>query len=310
MFKKIIPIAILLLVAIGVFLMNQLNQPPQVNQGDGKLRVVATTTIIGDVVRQIAGDIIDLTVLIPVGADVHGFEPVPQELALLSEADVVFVNGFQFEEDFFEAIESIESDLNLVSVSEGIVPRQFETDDEDHHNVDPHVWMNPQMIVQWIINIKGALSNLDSSNATRYEENATHYEKSLIELDEWIEVQVANIPQEDRELVMDHDAWGYLADRYGLTIVGAVLPSFSNVGEPSAQEVAAIIDAVRAFDVKAIFIGITANLANTQLAQQVADETGIQLVDVMTGSLGESDNTDTYIEYMRFNVNRLIEALK
>jgi len=310
MSKKIAPIVMLLLIAIGLFLFNQFNQTPQSDQADTKLRVVATTTIIGDVVRQIAGDAIDLTVLIPVGADVHGFELVPRDLTMLSEAEVIFVNGYQFEEDFFEAIESIENDLNIVSVSSGIEPRQFEAGDDPESGIDPHVWMNPQLVAQWVINIEDALLKLDARNNIVYEENSTLYETSLAELDAWIRMQIEAIPPEDRELVMDHDAWGYFANRYGLEIVGAVLPSFSNVGEPSAQEVAAIIDAVREFDVKAIFIGTTANLANSQLAQQVADETGIQLVNVLTGSLGTSDDTDTYIDYMRFNVNRLVEALK
>ena len=156
-------------------------------------------------------------------------------------------------------------------------------------------------------NIEGVLAALDPAQAELYVANAEAYEAQLEELDGWVQSQIETIPAENRELVTDHTVFNYYADRYGLTQVGAVIPSFSTSAEPSAQELAELQDAVIAYDVPAIFVGTT---VNPSLSEQVAQDTGKQLVTIYTGSLGPAGSgAETFIDYIRYNTNAFVEGL-
>jgi len=301
-----------------------------------KLRVLATTTIVGDVVSNIAGDAVELSVLLPVGADPHAFTPTPQDVAKVSQADVVFANGAGLEEFLAALLESAGAAEKVVAVSEGIalLPGHAHshgaegehshegehthegeqahegehTHEHEHAAGDPHTWFDPNLVMVWVENIAKTLSEKDPQNAATYQKNAADYTAQLRELDQWIRQQVETIPPENRQLVTDHKAFGYFAERYGFTQVGAVLPGFSTLAEPSAQELAALEDAIRQLGVKAIFVGTT---INPNLAQRVADDTGVKLVYLYTGSLSEKDGpASTYLDFMRYNVNAIVEALK
>ena len=305
-----------------------------------KYRVLATTTIVGDVVSNIAGDAVELSVLLPVGADPHAFTPTPQDVAKVSQADVVFANGAGLEEFLEALLESAGAAQKVVAVSEGIPLLQGEAHspasekehaheaehteeamptkeasgegepehEHEHAAGDPHTWFDPNLVMVWVENIAKTLSEKDPQNAAIYQKNAADYTAQLRELDQWIRQQVETIPPENRQLVTDHKAFGYFAERYGFTQVGAVLPGFSTLAEPSAQELAALEDAIRQQGVKAIFVGTT---INPNLAQRVADDTGVKLVYLYTGSLSEKDGpASTYLDFMRYNVNAIVEALK
>ena len=275
--------------------------PASLGEGE-KLRVVATTTLVGDVVSNVGGDQIALTVLMPVGADPHSFEPTPTDVMAVSRAHVVFANGLGLEEFLDELIENAGGDRPVVPVSLGIEVRTLEG-----KGVDPHVWFSPVNVVVWTENIQRALAALDPAHREGYETNARRYIRELEALDEWIEAQVANIPPDRRKMVTDHRAFGYFADRYGLEMVGAVVKSFSTVAEPSAQELAALEETIRQYDVPAIFVGINVNQA---LVQRVAEDTGIRLVPLYTGSLGPpGSGAETYLDLMRFNVNAIADGL-
>ncbi|HIE57944.1 MAG TPA: zinc ABC transporter substrate-binding protein, partial [Anaerolineales bacterium] len=128
------------------------------------------------------------------------------------------------------------------------------------------------------------------------------------ELDTWIRQQVANIPPENRKLVTDHVLFGYFADEYGFKQIGALIPGYSTLAEPSAQELAAIEDAIREYNVPAVFVG---NTVNPALGGQVAEDTGIKLVTIYTGSLSdENGDAPTYLDYIRYNVTAFVNALK
>jgi ABC-type Zn uptake system ZnuABC Zn-binding protein ZnuA len=323
----------------------------------GKLKVVATTTIVGDVVRQVGGEMIDLHVLLPYGADPHTFEPTPQDLARLQDAEVVFINGLGMEEFLERVLENTAGSEKIVPVSDGIVPRSLadehghedehgsvheeatvgenegghqndghqndghkndsgeahekESDHDDEHaheGADPHVWFDPANVIVWADNIAETLSRLDPENAAEYSSNAQAYRAEIEELDAWIWEQVSRIPTEERKLVSDHETFGYFAERYGFVQAGAVIPSFSTAAAPSAQEMAALMDAIQEGGVKAIFAGST---VNPQLAQQLAEDAGIQMVPLYTDSLTEAGGeAATYIELMRYNVEQIVAALR
>jgi manganese/iron transport system substrate-binding protein len=289
--------------------------------GDGeKLKVVATTSIVADIVSQVGGDMINLILLLPVGSDPHSFEATPRDLANVAEAHVVFANGLGLEEFLDEILENAGGEATTVHVSQGLEARQMgegeahehEDDHEEEHHphpgADPHAWMTPANATVFVHNIEHTLRTLDPARAEAYEANAEAYRAELEELDTWVKAQIESIPVENRELVTDHTVFGYYADRYGLEQIGAVIPAFSSATEPSAQELAELENVIKQYNVKAIFVG---NTVNSTLSQRVADDTGTQLVTVYTGSLGpEGSGVESYVDYIKHNTNAIVEGLK
>ncbi len=284
--------------------------PSTTPRGTG-LRVVATTTIVADVVRQVGGEHIALTVLVPTGVDPHSFEPRPQDLAAIANAQIIFANGAGLETFLQPVLESAGGKARLVEVSRGIslLPLPGEHSAElTAQEGDPHTWTDPNNVLIWVENIASALSEADPAHAVDYRANAGAYAAQLRDLDAWIREQVAQIPPERRKLVTDHAVFGYFAHRYGFEQVGAVIPAFSTDAAPSARELATLEDAIRAHGVPAIFVGASVNPA---LAEQIASDTGVRLVRVYTGSLSEPDGeAGSYLDFMRYNVSAIVEALK
>ncbi len=278
-----------------------------------KLRVVATTTIVGDVVKEIGGDAIELTVLLPAGADPHGFEPTPQDVARVAQAQIVFMNGAGLEEFIAPLLENAGGKAKLVSVSEGIellkaAEAHEHADEHEHEGGDPHVWFDPNNVIVWAKNIEQELAAADAANARLYADHAQQYQRRLQELDGWIQAQVAQIPQANRKLVTDHTAFTYFAHRYGFEQIGAVISGYSSAAQPSAQELAQLQDAILKLGVKAVFVGET---ANPNLSKRLAEDTGIKLVFLYTGSLSEAGGpASTFIEMMQHNTTAMVEALK
>ncbi len=282
-----------------------------------KLMVLATTTIVGDFVQNIGGDSIDLTVMLPIGSDPHTFAPAPQDVTLVADTHLVFVNGLHLEEFLEELIENSGSEASVVAVSMSVKTRELEEIEGPGHEdkqgntpggVDPHIWMTPANAIVMAHNIGHALGKLDPANAEAYEANVKAYETQLEELDAWAKTQIDSIPTKNREMVTDHDSFGYYADYYGLEIIGAVIPAFSTNAEPSAQELAGLQQAVDEHNAKAVFVGTT---VNPVLAQRVSEDMGIKLVPLYTGSLGEpGSGVETYIEFIRYNTNAIVNALK
>jgi ABC-type Zn uptake system ZnuABC Zn-binding protein ZnuA len=313
--RKLKRILYMLLLAI-LFLLTACGSPAQTASTDqqssgDQIKVLATTTIVADVVSQVGGDLIDLNVLLPVGTDPHSFDPTPQDISKVSEADLVFVNGAGLEEFLDNLIESAGVQDRVNRVSDGIeflaVDEDGHEHEDDHDGVNPHTWTDPNNVFTWTSNIAQALSKLDPENADTYRANAQAYQADLKTLDAWIRDQVESIPPENRKLVTDHKLFGYFADEYGFEQVGALIPGYSTLSEPTAQELAEIEDAIQELDVKAIFVG---NTVNPTLAERVSEDTGIQLVFVYTGSLDKSgSDAGTYIEYMRYNTKAFVDAL-
>ncbi len=278
---------------------------------DGKINVVATTSIIGDVVRNVGDDDIRLTVLIPAGSDPHSFEPSPQQIAALSDADIVFVNGFDLEQTLLPVIESNVPAEKIVAVSEGVEPIEFGQEEHHHageeesaHRYDPHTWMDPNNVIIWTQNIEDALSRVDPAHEDAYHHRAEDYREQLQTLDEWIRAQIT--PLLPLKVVTDHKVFGYFARRYGIEQVGAIIPAYSSMAQPSAQELAQLEDAIRQLGVDAILVG---NTVNPQLAKQVAEDTGVKLIPIYTGSLSGPDGpASTYIDFMRYDVKAIVEA--
>jgi ABC-type Zn uptake system ZnuABC Zn-binding protein ZnuA len=278
--------------------------------------VVATTSIVGDVVRNVGGEAIDLSVLIPVNVDEHGYEPIPQDAAKIAQASLVFENGAGLEQFIEKLMQNAGDRTHLVSVSDGVTLLQGALEDEvqpDQTPVagkkgDPHVWLDPNNVLIWVQNIEQALSSADPQHAADYKKNADQYRQQLKDLDTWIQQQIEQVPQDRRKLVTDHLIFTYFARRYRFEQVGAVVPGYSTLSSPSAQELAQLEDQVRKLAVPAIFVG---NTVNPTLADRVAQDTHTKLAHILTGSLTDQQGAGpTYIEYMKYNVNAIVKALK
>jgi ABC-type Zn uptake system ZnuABC Zn-binding protein ZnuA len=322
-------ILISFLLFIAIFILTACS-PTEASPGEAdRLKVVATTTIVGDVVAQIGSDLIDLSVLLPVGADPHSFDPTPQDIAKVAEADLVFANGIGLEEFLDPLIESAGAQDKVIHVSEGTDFLMFEGEhdhdhegeehrdehegeahegeEHEHQGADPHTWTDPNNVIIWVQHIEHQLSQMDPKNAASYQANAQAYQAELESLDAWIQEQIARIQADNRKLVTDHALFGYFAKAYGFEQVGALIPGYSTLAEPTAQELAAIEDAIHELNVKAIFVG---NTINPALAERVAQDTGTVLVFVYTGSLSEpAGEAPTYLDYMRYNTKAFVEAL-
>ena len=280
-----------------------------------KLAVVATTSIIGDVVANIGGEMIDLTVLIAIGQNPHSFEPTPRDLAAVEDADLLFVNGLDLEEVLMEAIYNTASGV-VVPVSAGIELLALDgdhADEEEAHTAgDPHFWVDPNNVIVWAENIAKVLRTADPANENIYRENAESYIAELQDLDRYIREQTALIPEADRKIVTDHHSLGYFADEYGYQIVGAVIPSTTDSGGASAGEVAALAELMADQDVRVIFIGDTAGQGMQNLAESLAKEIGgeVRIITLLSGSLAPQGKPgDTTLGYLRYNTDQIVSGL-
>ncbi len=285
-----------------------------------RLRVVATTTMVGDVLSFVGGNEIELRILMPFNVDPHAFEPTPDDLRALTDAHVIFINGYGLEISLYEILQSVAESVPIVSLSTGI--SALDLDSEAGHSVatellqqegdsqlvvDPHVWFDPTNVVYWVKRIETSLSQLDPDSSSKYEEHAETYVIFLNNLDEWIVEQVDQISSTERILVTDHNVLGYFAQRYGFEYVGAVIPVFSTAADPSAKEIADLEDKISQLGVKVIFIGET---FNTALVQTVATDTGVRLVRLYTGALSDPEGpAASYLNYMQYNVTEIVKAL-
>ena len=292
-------------------------------QSGERLDVVATTSLLADVVGQVGGEAISLTTLIPAGSDPHAFQPTPQDARKLAEADVVIISGFGLEEFMADLIEQAGGDAVVVSASLGIEPlaagdppaQDYATaplelvqgDWPGGQVIDPHTWFDPNNVIHWTENIEAALTAVDPDNRQTYADHAAAYREQLAALDAEIRKAVAQVPAAGRKLVTDHEELAYFADEYGFELVGSVLPSTSSLAEPSAQEMAALFDLIQAEGVPAIFVTASSNHA---VAQRLAEDAGVELVTLYGHSLtDEQGPAPSYLELMRYNVRAIVEAL-
>ncbi len=280
------------------------------------LQIVATTSIVADIVTQVADEQVNITTLLPPNSDPHAYQPTPQDIVTISKADVIFANGAGLEVFLEPIIENADTEEKTVYLSDNLnlLATDKHTDsgeamDQVIDDVrDPHVWMNPNNVIAWVNVIQETLSEFDPPHAAEYKHNAQSYIAKLSELDVWITTQVADIPAQQRTLIMDHLVFGYFAEEYGFQQAGAVIPGFSTIAEPSAQQIAEIIDTIEKLSVNVIFVSDT---APSGIAERVAEDTGSQLVYLHTGSLTEPGGyASNYIDYMRYNVNAIVGALQ
>jgi len=279
------------------------------------LEIVATTTILGDVVAEIVGELATVEVLMPIGADPHDFSPSSQQVALINRADLVVANGLDLEEGLEDVLDSAAEDgVAVVYVAESVTPLPEddqtgpeEEGNHDHGGEDPHFWLDPIRMAEASGEIGRVLQEIDPSGT--WADSATRYAQDLTETDQQVERILLERPEEGRKLVTNHDSLDYFADRYGFEVIGVVVPGGSTLGDPSSEELAGLVAAIEAESVPAIFAETT---ESDTLAEAVAAEVGfdVEVVDLYTGSLGEEGSgAETYTDMLLTNAQLIADAL-
>lgn len=289
------------------------------------VQVVASTSLIGDVVAQVGGDAIELTTLMAPGQDPHSFQPGAQALTAVAQADVIFVNGWGLEESLVEDIETIGEEVPIVPISANIEPlllgehgaaddHENEAEAEAHspNGADPHVWFNVENVAQWTRNVSQTLSALDPDNAPLYQTNEAAYLAQLATLQADVLRQLATIPAENRLLVTNHDSFAYFAQAYDFDILGTVVPGNSTIAEPSATDLTNLIEIMAENHVCTIFTETTVSdsLSQTVAAELSGCET-VQVVPLYTGAIGPAGSgADSYIGMFQANVAAIVTGLQ
>lgn len=276
---------------------------------DAGIEVVATTTILGDVVQQLVGTDGQVQVLVPIGADPHDYQASSQQVAAIQRADLVVANGLGLEEPLLDILDAAEVDgANILLLAPLLDPIPFGSHGGDiGQSLDPHVWLDPIRMAEGAKIIGAELTTIDPS--VDWSERANDYADELTAADSRIQDLLAVLPDAGRKLVSNHDALGYFADRYGFEVVGVVIPGGSTLGEPSSSEISALVDTIEASGVTALFADTT---EPTTLADAVAQESGgrVEVVELYTGSLGEpGSGADTLIGMLVTNAERIAGAL-
>lgn len=303
------------------------------------LEIVVTTTILGDLVGSLVGEGATVEVLMPAGADPHAFQVSPQQAQAMRDADLVVVNGLGLEEGMLDAIEAAEADGTPVfEATSAIDPIPFgeaghehedeedgheeeghddehedeghedeEGDGHDHDGDDPHFWLDPARAADAMTGLADELTELDRGG--EWTARAEEFTAELDDLSAEVAEILSVIPDEDRVMVTNHEAFGYFADAYDMTVVGTVIPGGDTLAEPSAADLEEIVEAITDNDVHAIFAETT---SAPRLAEVVAAEVGqdVVIAELYSDSLSDADGpAATYADFMRYNATTIADAL-
>ena len=290
-----------------------------------QINVLATTPMLGEYVKQVAGDNINVDILMPYSADPHHFEPSPQDVTKIESADLVFYVGLKYETaPLLKLLEnSSNSKQALIEIGEKINPIEFEEDGHDEHEghghdedkdgheghdhgvYDPHFWFDPTRVALAVDAIKVELINIDPENKDSYETSANNYKEKLTDLDVETKNLIATIPSDQRIFITTHEALGYLEARYDLEVKATIIPSITTEDTATPKQLVEVIEEIKEHEIKVLFME---SENPTKAAEVIAQETGISLVSglwVETLQEGQS-----YVDFMKSNVNIIVENLK
>lgn len=277
-----------------------------------KLEVVASFSILGDMVARVGGEDVTVTVLIGPNGDAHTFEPTPAHARSLASADIVFANGLGFEPWLDRLAKSANAKAKLVNVTKGVAARAFAGGNDHGHNhshnhaQDPHAWQDARNALTYVTNIAQALAAKDPANAARYNARAQAYRKDLQALDTDIRASFTAIPKAERRVITSHDAFGYFGAAYGVTFLAPL--GTSTEAHASAKGVARLITQIRREKIKAVFVE---NISDPRLIEQIARETGVKIGGKLySDALSAKDGpAPDYLAMMRHNTRLLTAAM-
>jgi zinc/manganese transport system substrate-binding protein len=290
----------MLVVAIGLLM----TAAPAAAQDAGKLKVLATFSILGDLVKNVGGDRVEVTTLVGPNSDAHVYAPAPADAKKVADAKVVITNGLGFEGWIGRLVKASGSKAPVVVASKGIKERK--APGGHGHGADPHAWQSVANVKVYVGNIRDALAAADPAGKAAYDANAAAYLAKLDALDRDVKAAVAAIPADRRKIITSHDAFGYFQQAYGIDFIAP--QGVSTEAEPSARDVARIITQVKKQKIPAVFLE---NITDARLMERIAQETGARIggklySDALTDDKGDAPS---YIELMRHNIKTLSSAL-
>jgi len=265
--------------------------------GSASVRAVTSLEIFADMVRNVGGERVSVKALLPAGADPHTYELPPGRVADIAKADVVFSNGLGLEASIQDVIDT-NAGGPVIELSEGLPVLTG----EGTAGANPHLWLDARLGAKYVERIRDALIAQDPAGQATYESNAAAYLEQLGNLDREVESAVQAIPPERRKLVTFHDAYAYLAARYGLEVVGVVVPSPGQ--EPSAQDIARLTETIRDEGVPVVY---TEPEFNSDVLGAAASEAGVRVLDLLSDAY--ADGVHSYVELMRYDLKQLQEGL-
>jgi len=299
-------------ILFGLFAALLLAALPSTAKAQDKLPVVATFSILGDLVSNVGGDRVAVKSLVGPNGDAHVYSPSPADARTLADAKLIVTNGLGFEGWLTRLVKSSNSKARNVVASKGVKPRKLAGKHAHDHghgpsDGDPHAWQSVANAKTYVANIRDGLIAADPAGKAVYEANAAAYLDKLEALDREIRETIAKIPPERRRIITTHDAFGYFSDAYGVEFVAP--QGVSTESEASARDVARIITQIKKQKIPAVFLE---NISNPRLLKQIADETGAKVggtlySDALTDEKGPAP---TYIDLIRHNIRTLSAALQ
>ncbi|MCC7159458.1 MAG: zinc ABC transporter substrate-binding protein [Ignavibacteria bacterium] len=270
----------------------------------GKLKAISSITIINDIVKNIGGDKVEAISICGVGIDPHTYKPKPGDPRLVSESDIVFINGFALEHWIEEMVHNAGGSKKVAAVTDGLTPM---TDEKGYGDPDPHAWFDVKNVKTYSQNIAKALIEIDKTNEAYYTENLNNYLVKLDSLDKWIKSEVQNIPVEKRVIITSHDAFRYFGRAYGLEVKG--LQGISTEAKVQTEDVKKTIDLIKERKLTSVFIETS---VNPKLLEEISKETGATVGGTLySDSVGDEGTFEgTYIGAVTHNVNTIVKALK
>jgi zinc/manganese transport system substrate-binding protein len=281
------------------------------------VNVVASFSILGDMVRNVGGDRVVVTTLVGPDGDAHAYEPTPAAAKAVRSADLVVVNGLGFEGWLDRLITASGYKGMVVMASTGIKSRAMQASDDhkhgksnthdDHQAIDPHAWQNLENGRIYVETIAGALGSVDPQGAVYYKERATAYTKQLADIDAWAKAEFSNIPKGKRRMITSHDAFGYLGDAYDIEILSPM--GFVTGSEPSAAGIKNLIKQIKKEKITAVFIE---NITNPKMIEQVAKESGVKVggelySDALSGADGPASS---YVHMFKNNITKIVATMQ
>jgi zinc/manganese transport system substrate-binding protein len=270
---------------------------------DAELTAVATTPHVEDLVANVGGERVDVHGVLAAGADPHGYEPRPSDAAAVADAGVVFRSGGEVDDWLDELIENAGGDADVVELIDSV-----DTVPGEEGDPDPHWWQDPRNAVLAVEAIRDALIEADPGGRPTYERSAAAYTRKLRRLDAQIASCLAGVPDAKRKLVTTHDSLGYLARRYDVEVIGSVIPSLSTQAQPSAGDIAELVDQVRDERVEAVFPEAG---ADERLERALSRDAGADVGDPLyADTLGEEGSgAETYVDAMAANAEALADGM-
>jgi zinc/manganese transport system substrate-binding protein len=271
-----------------------------------RIRAVATFSVLGDLVKNVGGDRVDVVDLVGPNGDVHVFSPTPSDARTISTANVVFVNGLGLEGWMTRLVAASGTKAPIVIASEGVPPREMTERGANRPAIDPHAWQSVANVKIYVANIRDAFSRADPGGKDIYEANAKTYLGALDALDGEVRGDIGEIPADRRKVITTHYAFGYFGDAYGMKFIAP--EGLSTDSEPSAKDIAKIITQIRQEKIPAVFLE---NINDPRLMNEIAKETGAAIggtlfSDALSDPRGPAG---TYIDMMRHNVGEFDKAL-